>query len=87
MNLADRVDRLFREHAIRPRVCRECGGPVPGANMFVWCNKRGRPKWGNCAACGLAVDKGKRAFAAVPCSGTEHRTSKMYGADAPIDRV
>ena len=49
-----------------PTTCPECLGPVPGVNLMVCLTKKGKPRWGACRSCGLALNKDGRACAPCP---------------------
>jgi hypothetical protein len=71
------------ERKLKPKPdteCPECGGPIPGQNMYAVLNKAGKPFWGVCGSCGLALDNHGRACCPHRLGPGEQRSRpKLYG--------
>ena len=79
-----------------PDSCPTCGGPMPGVNRCVVCDKDGNPidlaKGGKripkCPKCGLLVDETGKALhsaTAVPARSEVH-VKRIILHDGPVDR-
>ncbi|MBY0261637.1 MAG: hypothetical protein K2Q20_04805 [Phycisphaerales bacterium] len=89
MSLFKRVDRLERDLRAKaaPATCPDCGGPCPGRSAYVVQGMDGRPKWGVCPRCGLALDHTGRASPAWPWTPGMGMGIKVYGCQTPVEDV